>query len=38
MTKYLKLFTSDYERGNYENSDKYLEPYVSIVNGGGDKL
>ena len=35
MTKYLKLFTSNYERDGYENSDNYLEPYVSIVNGGG---
>lgn len=37
MTKYLKLFTNDYERGGYESSDKYLEPYVSIVNGGGGR-
>ena len=35
MTKYLKLFTSDYERRTFESSDKYLEPYVSLVNGGG---
>lgn len=35
MTKYLKLFTSDYERRIFESSDKYLEPYVSLVNGEG---
>ena len=35
MTKYLKLFTSDYERGNYESRTNYIEPYVSLVNGGG---
>lgn len=38
MTKYLKLFTSEYERGSYESSDNYLEPYVSLVNGGVDNV
>lgn len=41
MTKYLKLFTSDYERSTYELSDKYVTPYVSAIKdengGGGDK-
>lgn len=37
MTKYLKYFTSDNDRRSYENSNDYLEPYVSVTkeNGGG---
>ena len=35
MTKHLKLFTSDSERKSFESSNNYVEPYVSIVRGGG---
>lgn len=35
MTKHLKTFTSDNERRTFESSNYYVEPYVSIVRGGG---
>lgn len=35
MTKHLKIFTSDSERYSFESSNDYVEPYVSIVRGGG---
>jgi hypothetical protein len=35
MTKHLKVFTSDSERKSFESSNYYVEPYVSIVRGGG---
>ena len=35
MTKHLKVFTSDSERKTFESSNYYVEPYVSIVRGGG---
>jgi hypothetical protein len=37
MTKYLKLFTSDYETDSYESGTDYIEPYVSLTEsiGGG---
>ena len=38
MTKHLKLFTSDSERQSFESSNYYVEPYVSIVRGGGSKI
>ena len=33
MGKYLKLFDTDSERITYENSQNYIEPYVSYVEG-----
>lgn len=33
MGKYLKLFETDSERVGYEDSENYLEPYVSYVEG-----
>ncbi len=33
MGKYLKKFSTDSDRIEYEGSDNYLEPYVSIVEG-----
>ena len=36
MTKHLKVFTSDSERKSFESSNYYVEPYVSIVRGGGN--
>ena len=33
MGKYLKLFETDSERVGYEDSESYLEPYVSYVEG-----
>lgn len=35
MSKHFKLFTSDSERLTFESSNYYVEPYVSIVRGGG---
>ena len=37
MTKYLKYFTNYNDRDSYENSNDYLEPYVSLTEsiGGG---
>lgn len=33
--KYLKLFETENDRNTYENSESYIEPYVSCLNGGG---
>ena len=33
MGDYLKLFETDNERVEYENSENYIEPYVSYVEG-----
>lgn len=33
--KYLKLFETENDRSAYENSESYIEPYVSCLNGGG---
>lgn len=33
--KYLKLFETENDRTSYENSESYIEPYVSCLNGGG---
>ena len=32
--KYLKLFETENDRNTYENSESYIEPYVSYVDGG----
>lgn len=31
MAKFLKYFTNINDRQSYENSNDYLEPYVSII-------
>lgn len=36
--KYLKLFETEDDRNTYENSESYIEPYVSCLNGGGSTL
>ena len=33
--KYLKKFETENDRNTYENSESYIEPYVSYVNGVG---
>ena len=34
MGKYLKKFETENDRNTYENSESYIEPYVSYIDGG----
>lgn len=36
MMKYLKKFATNTDRSTYEEGDNYTEPYVSLVDNGGD--
>lgn len=38
MAKYLKYFTNINDRQSYENSNDYLEPYVSIIKENGGEV
>ena len=36
MLENIKLFATDNDRSTYEEGDNYTEPYVSLVDNGGD--
>ena len=36
MLENIKLFATNTDRSTYEEGDNYTEPYVSLVDNGGD--